>query len=299
MRRADESRNNRSRGFRQEKTLARRRRRGQHDEFARPRRQEEQRGSGRRRIARPPKHHNRTVDDVEFLRRRRRDAEIDERKIRWPFERRADHGQPAPRIPSMGPVGVTAEIGPVGWRRVVEDAVTPDDFFAAHGEHGGNPLRKCAGRIQRQKLLVAFHRIERDHRRVSILDARIAADGFAAQIGDRRHVRHARRVRHALGDEERLTDLRCVPGDLAAVCQFAHSQSRAREQVVETEAAGSDHFRQRSRVSAVGSGLIRSDRAGSRVEGDRDPVAGIDERQSARHRFATAGERIFAALRPE
>ena len=98
MRRADESRNNRSRGFRQEKTLARRRRRGQHDEFARPRRQEEQRGSGRRRIARPPKHHNRTVDDVEFLRRRRRDAEIDERKIRWPFERRADRDRAGSRV---------------------------------------------------------------------------------------------------------------------------------------------------------------------------------------------------------
>jgi hypothetical protein len=61
---------------RQEEAFARRRWRRQRREFARPRRQEEQRRPRRRRVARAGEDDDRLVDIAEFVRRRRRHAEI-------------------------------------------------------------------------------------------------------------------------------------------------------------------------------------------------------------------------------
>ena len=82
----------------EEEPLAWRWRRWQHDEDSRPRLQEE---DGRRRrwfIVWAPKDHDRAVDESQFVRVRRRNAEVDEGKIRFGIERRGKHGQPTPRV---------------------------------------------------------------------------------------------------------------------------------------------------------------------------------------------------------
>ena len=99
--------------------------------------------------------------------------------------------------------------------------------------------------------------------------------------------------RGAFGHEERAVDLRRIPWHLGALAQFAHAQANAGEQIVERKAAGRDHFRERGRVRAIGTLLVRCDRARRRVEGDRHAVHRIDERQTARQWLTAAREWVL------
>ena len=57
--------------------------------------------------------------------------------------------------------------------------------------------------------------------------------------------------------------------------------------------AGRDHFRERGRISAIGTLLVGSDRARRRIESDRHVAGRIDQREAARQRLPAARERIL------
>jgi hypothetical protein len=77
-------------------------------------------------------------------------------------------------------------------------------------------------------------------------------------------------------------------------CSAVHAQANAGKQIVEGKAAGRDHFRKRGRARAIGTLLVRRDRARRRVEGDRHAVHRIDERQSARQWLTAAREWVLS-----
>jgi len=168
--------------------------------------QEEDGRRRRRFIAWAPKDHHRPVDENQFIRRRRRDAEVDEHEIRLGIERRGKHGQPAPRIPDMRSIRVAAQIRPVGARRIIEHATAPNDLFTPDSEHRGDSPRISGRGIERQKLLIAFHGVELERGLVSIFNARIAAHRSAAKVGDRHDIRRRRSVSGPFFMTERAAD---------------------------------------------------------------------------------------------
>ena len=97
-------------GNRQREAFALRRWRRQHRKLARPWRQEEQRRPRWWRVARSGKYDDRLVDIAEFVRRRRRHAEIVIGEIGRRVVGRGQHRQAPPRIPDMGSVRIAAQI---------------------------------------------------------------------------------------------------------------------------------------------------------------------------------------------
>jgi hypothetical protein len=232
-RRPHEGRNDGDVWRRQEETLARRRWRRQDSKFTRPRRQEEDRWWRRRRVIAPPKRDHRPINNSQFFRRRRRNAEIDECEIGRSVDRPTDHRQAAPRIPDMRAVWIAPEIGPISRRRVVENAAAPDHLLAAHCYHRGDAWCIATSWIERQKLLVAIDRVERERGRVCIVDAGIAAHRLVAQIPDRSRVGRRRRIGRAFREQKRRVDLRNIPGHFGAVCHLADTQACAREHIIQ------------------------------------------------------------------
>ena len=194
LRRPDECGNDSSLRRRQEVTLPRRRWRRQHDKFAGPWRQEKYRRRRRRRVVASPEIQHRTINKIQFLRRRRRHAEIDDSEIGRAFELGADHSQPAPGVPNVRTVRVAAQVGPIGRRRIFEHAVPPDHLLAANRDHGGNAPGIAAARMQRQELLIALDGVERERRRISVFNIPVTAHRLFTQVCDRRGVCRRRRV---------------------------------------------------------------------------------------------------------
>jgi hypothetical protein len=292
-RRSDESRNDGGFRRRQEITFPRRRRWRQHDEFAWPRRQEKHRWRRRRLIVAAPKCHHGPINNNQFFRRRRRNTEVDECKIGRRFQLSADHRQAAPGVPYVRTVRIASQIRPIGRRRVVEHATPPDDLLAANRDHSGDTARIAASRMERQKLLITIDRVDRERRRIGILNARITAHRLFAHINHRYRIGRRRRVSRAFSEKEWAIDLRGIPGDLAAVGHFAHPQPYAREHIVQRESAGRNHLRERCRVCTIRTRLVGPDRARSGVERDRHAGRGIDERETARQRLAALRERVL------
>ena len=291
--RSDECRNDNGLGRRQEVAFPRRWWRRQHDEFARPRRQEKNRRRRGRLIVASPKRHHGPINNNQFLRRRRRHTEINESEIGRTFKLGADHGQAPPGIPYMRTVRIAPQIRPISRRCVIEHAAPPDDLLAANRDHGGDASRVAASRMERQELLVAIDRIERERGGIRVFNARIAAHRFFAQVDHRCDIRRRRRVRRTFGEKERGVDLRCIPGDFATVGHFTHAQPNPREHIVQRESAGRDHFGKRRRVRAIRAGLLRPDRPRSGIERDRHAWRRIDQRKTARQRLAALRERTL------
>jgi hypothetical protein len=292
-RRSDECWNDGGFGRRQEVTFPWRRRWRQHDEFAWPRRQEKHRGRWWRLIVAAPKCHHGPINNNQFFRWRRRNAEVNECKIGRPVELSSDHCQPAPGIPYMRTVRIAPQIGPISRRRVIEHTAPPDDLLATNRDHSGDTARVAASWMERQKLLITIDRVDRERRRIGILNARITAHWLFAHINHRYRIGRRRRVSRAFSEKEWAIDLRSIPGDLAAVGHFAHPQPYAREHIVQRESAGRNHLRERRRIRTIRTRLLRPDRARSGVERDRRAGRRIDERETARQRLAALRQRVL------
>ena len=211
---------------RQCKALARRRGRPQLLKFAWPSWQEEERWWRRRSKSRALENHDRLVDEAHFVRRWRRHAEIEHGEIRRRLFRGSDHGQAAAGIPSMRTVRIAAQIGPISRRRICLHAAAPRDLFAADRQHRSDARRIRAIRIKAEKLRITRHGVERDRRRIGIVRIAEVLHRPVADLGKRRCARGRRCVGGALGEEERLADLRGVPRHFGALRLFADAQPR-------------------------------------------------------------------------
>ena len=246
--------------------------------FAWPRRQEEDR---RRRWwpkTRSFEAQDRTIDKNQFIRRRRRDAEIECRKVGRRFDLRAKLSEPTARVPGVRTARIAAQIRPKGRRRIRDHAMAPDNLFAPDRQHRGDTRRIGAARKKRKKFLVAVDGVERERCGIGVGGVAIVAHRPAANLGDRRRIGRRRRAGGQFSHEKRAVESGRVPRDLGALCQIADAKAYAREDVVEAQSADRDHFRERAGKGAVRPGLVRRHRARSGIESDRHARSRIDQR---------------------
>jgi hypothetical protein len=193
----------------------------------------------------------------------------------------------------MWSVRITPQIRPVSRRRIRCHTTPPGDFLAADRKHRSDAARIGAVGIKTQKLFVACHGVERDRRGIGIVLIAEVAHRPVTDIGERHRIRWRRCVGRALGHEEWVGNLRCVPRYFGALGLLADTEPHAREDVVETQSAVADHFGERGRVSTVGTLFVRTDRARRGVEGNRHVRRRVGQCQSACKRLAAARERIL------
>lgn len=279
---------------RQHKSLARRRGRRQHGEFARPRRQEESRHSRRRCEAGAAEYQDRLIDESQFVRRRRRHAEIEHGEIRRRIDRRAEHRQAPPCVPGVWAARIAPQIRPVSRRRIGGHTAAPGNLLAAHRDHVGDAPRIRTVRIEREELLVAGQCVEGDCRAIGIVRIAVIAHRPVANVGERHGVRRRRRIGGPLGHKEWCGKLRSVPRHLGALRELADPQANPRENIVKTQSPRADHLGERGRVGAVRSRLARRHRTRRRIECDRRVRRRVEQRQAARQRLPAARERALS-----
>ena len=294
-RRSDVSRHRHEIGLRQDEQPDWGEWRRQHHKIRRWRRQEEQ---GRRRGRRKGEFgiteiEYGPIDVDELVCRRRRQVVVDHRKCRRRLERsREDRKAPA-GIPRMRPARIAPQIGPIGIRRIGEIGAAPGDRLTPRGEdRPHSPSQGIAG-IGDEKILIALHGVARESRGEGVLRAKIAHRPLA-DCGDLiRGALHWRCIGRAIEEGERHLDFLRIPRDLPTLGVFADAQAQAIKNVRQQQAAGADHFRQRLRVDAVGSGLAGCDSAGRGVERDQRVRRGIDQRKAAGDRVSAFHERLL------
>ena len=192
-------------------------------------------------------------------------------------------------VGKMGPTRITTNVAPIGGWRVARHSAPPGHRLASRGEHGFDAGAERVAREGRQEFLIGGDRVAFERDRIGLGDRQIAKRDAA------RRLRHARRrIKVALEEDEGLRQARHMPRRLRAARLLAHTQAHAAEHPRRIEPALMHHFRKRLGVRTVIAGRRRGDRAGRCVEGDKRPLLGLDQRQTACERLARGREGIGA-----
>jgi hypothetical protein len=275
-------------GDRQHESDRWRRRRRQVDEVNRRWRQENDWRRGRRSEAkvRIGKHQNGPVDIDDFIRRRRRQAIVDDRETGRRLECRRQISQTPSAIVGMRAARVASQIGPIGLRRVDGSGAPPGNRLTASRDDRAYAPRHRIVRVSCEEVFVAFDRISIECGQVGFARVKVPDGPRSNQCGLLGGNWRRRRIRRALEEVERGLQLRSMPRHLTAIRDLIDSQTDPRKCVIDRQSAFAGNLRKGLRVGRVRAAFVGCDGAGRRVERNQCAGLGLDQREPARQRVS-------------